>query len=67
MPKMKSLSGAKKRFSVKSSGKVKCKQTKMRHLQKNKSQKAKRSLRKGDYVDAADRHRIDAMLPYAVA
>jgi large subunit ribosomal protein L35 len=65
MPKMKSLSGAKKRFSVKSSGKVKCKQSKMRHLQKNKSQKAKRGLRQGDYVDAADRHRIDFMLPYA--
>lgn len=65
MPKMKSLSGAKKRFSVKSSGKVKCKQAKMRHLQKNKSQKLKRGLRQGDYVDPSDRHRIDAMLPYA--
>lgn len=65
MPKMKSLSGAKKRFSVKSSGKVKVKQTKMRHLQKNKSHKAKRNLRQGDYVDAADRHRIDFMLPYS--
>ncbi len=65
MPKMKTLSSAKKRFVVKSSGKVKCKQTKMRHLQKNKSQKLKRGLRKGDYIDAADRHRIDNQLPYA--
>ena len=65
MPKMKTLSGAKKRFSVKSSGKVKCKQAKMRHLQKNKSHKAKRGLRQGDYVDASDRHRIDHMMPYA--
>ena len=65
MPKMKSLSSAKKRFSVKASGKIKCKQTKMRHLQKNKSQKLKRSLRKGDYVDASDAHRITKMLPYA--
>ena len=67
MPKMKSHSGAKKRFRPKASGLVKCKQAKMRHLQKNKSQKAKRSLRKGDYVDAADRHRIDAMLPYSAS
>lgn len=65
MPKMKSLSSAKKRFRVKSSGKVKCKQTKMRHLQKNKSQKLKRGLRQGDYVDPSDRHRIDVQLPYA--
>jgi large subunit ribosomal protein L35 len=65
MPKMKSLSSAKKRFRVKSSGLVKCKQTKMRHLQKNKTQKLKRGLRKGDYVDPADRRRIDNMLPYA--
>ena len=65
MPKMKSLSGAKNRFRVKSSGAVKCKRTKMRHLQKNKSQKLKRHLRKGDYVDASDVHRIDAQLPYA--
>jgi large subunit ribosomal protein L35 len=65
MPKMKSLSSAKKRFRVKSSGAVKCKRTKMRHLQKNKTQKLKRALRKGDYVDAADRRRIDGQLPYA--
>jgi large subunit ribosomal protein L35 len=65
MPKMKSLSGAKKRFRVKSSGAVKCKRTKMRHLQKNKAHKLKRHLRKGDYVDATDLGRVDAQLPYA--
>ncbi len=65
MPKMKSHSGAKKRFRPKASGLVKCKQAKMRHLQKNKSHKLKRGLRAGDYIDASDVHRIAFMLPYA--
>ncbi len=65
MPKMKSHSGAKKRFRPKASGLVKCKQAKMRHLQKNKSHKLKRGLRSGDYIDHSDVHRIAFMLPYA--
>ncbi len=65
MPKMKSHTGAKKRFRTKASGLVKCKQTKMRHLQKNKSHKLKRGLRQGDYVDSSDTHRVAFMLPYA--
>ncbi len=65
MPKMKSHSGAKKRFRPKASGLVKCKQAKMRHLQKNKSHKLKRGLRGGDYIDSSDTHRIKFMLPYA--
>jgi large subunit ribosomal protein L35 len=65
MPKMKSHSGAKKRFSPKPSGLIKCKRAKMRHLQKNKSTKLKRGLRKGDYVDPSDAHRVAFMLPYA--
>ena len=65
MPKMKSHTGAKKRFRPKASGLVKCKQTKMRHLQKNKCHKLKRELRKGDYVDSTDMGRVAFMLPYA--
>lgn len=65
MPKMKTHSGTKKRIRVKASGLAKCKQAKMRHLQKNKTQKAKRNLRQGDYIDASDRHRIDLLLPNA--
>jgi large subunit ribosomal protein L35 len=62
---MKSHTGAKKRFRVKANGQVKCKQAKMRHLQKNKSHKLKRGLRQGDLVDDRDVHRVAFMLPYA--
>ena len=44
MSKMKTHSGAKKRMRVLSSGKVKRKQTKMRHLNSHMSSKVKRHL-----------------------
>lgn len=45
MPKMKTRSGAKKRFKVTSSGKVKAKQAYMRHMQMNKPKSMKRKAR----------------------
>ncbi len=45
MPKMKTKSGAKKRFRVTSSGKVKVKQAKMRHMQMNKPKSMKRKAK----------------------
>ncbi|AEP10540.1 ribosomal protein L35 [Micavibrio aeruginosavorus ARL-13] len=46
MPKMKTKSGAKKRFRVTASGKVKFKPAKMRHMQMNKPKQMKRKARK---------------------
>lgn len=45
MPKMKTRSGAKKRFKTTSSGKVKAKASFMRHMQMNKPKSMKRKAR----------------------
>jgi large subunit ribosomal protein L35 len=45
MPKMKTRSGAKKRFKVTGTGKVKAKQAFARHMMMNKSKKMKRKAR----------------------
>jgi large subunit ribosomal protein L35 len=65
MPKMKSKSGAKKRFSATGRGKFKRGSKGRRHLLTHKAQKRKRQLRKQRYVDAAQDHQVGAMLPYA--
>jgi large subunit ribosomal protein L35 len=54
MPKMKTHSGAKKRFSLTGTGKVKFKRAKMRHILTKKSNKLKRNLAKGSTLCAAD-------------
>ena len=65
MPKMKTKSGAKKRFRVTSSGKVKCKQAKMRHMQMNKPKSMKRKARQGmTLCDADERKVLRNYLPY---
>ncbi len=50
MPKLKSHSGAKKRFKVNSNGKVKMNKTDRGHFLTEKSPKRKRKLRKGAYL-----------------
>ncbi|MDD3232452.1 MAG: 50S ribosomal protein L35 [Clostridia bacterium] len=50
MPKIKSHSGAKKRFSVNPKGKVKYASTDRGHFMTEKSQDRKRKLRKGGYL-----------------
>ncbi len=63
MPKMKSHSGAKKRFKKTGNGKVKRKKANKGHLLTKKSPKRKRQLRKSVVVDHnADRKRIKRML-----
>lgn len=52
--KMRTHSGAKKRLKLLSSGKVKRKQTKMRHLNSHMSSKVKRHLGDTAYVDDAN-------------
>ena len=65
MPKMKSKSGAKKRFRTTASGKFKRSQKARRHILTKKSTKRKRQLRRNAYVDKAQEHQVRAMLPYA--
>jgi large subunit ribosomal protein L35 len=65
MPKMKSKSGAKKRFRTTASGKFKRGQKARRHILTKKSTKRKRQLRRNAYVDQAQEKQVRAMLPYA--
>ena len=64
MPKVKTHSGAKKRFKQTASGKFKYQSVYRRHLLTNRSTKRKRHLRANNYVGPAQHHQIAAMLPY---
>lgn len=64
MPKMKSNSGAKKRFKVTGTGKVVRRKAYASHLLSCKSRKRKRNLRKSTLLDSANRAGIKRMLPY---
>jgi large subunit ribosomal protein L35 len=64
MPKMKSNSGAKKRFKLTGTGKVKRNKAYARHILTKKSPKQKRRLRKHALVDKTQEHQIRRMLPY---
>lgn len=68
MPKMKSHSGAKKRFSFTKNGKVKHRRANATHLLNNpaKNRKRKRRMRKGDYVHESNVQAIREMIPYKV-
>jgi large subunit ribosomal protein L35 len=65
MPKMKSKSGAAKRFKALGSGRFKRAQANLRHILTKKATKRKRHLRGATAVSAADHGHIRAMLPYA--
>ncbi|MCB0518713.1 MAG: 50S ribosomal protein L35 [Lewinellaceae bacterium] len=62
MPKMKTHSGAKKRFSLTGSGKVKRFHAFTSHMMRNKSKKVKLKLVHSTTVDPADEARIKRML-----
>ncbi len=62
MPKIKSNSGAAKRFKRTASGGFKCKQSHLRHILTKKSTKRKRQLRKGEQVAACDVPAVRQML-----
>ena len=65
MPKMKTKSGAKKRFRVRGSGSVKRSQAFKRHILTKKSTKTKRQLRGSAAVHSTDMDSVRAMMPYA--
>jgi large subunit ribosomal protein L35 len=58
MPKMKTHSGAKKRFRITGSGKIKRFQANTSHLMRKKSKKAKLRLRDSALVSKADTKRV---------
>ncbi len=62
MPKMKSNRGAAKRFRKTAKGKIKRKQSHLRHILTKKSRKRKRQLRKSGFVSRADTARIKRLL-----
>ena len=62
MPKMKTKSGAKKRFRVTASGKIKRAHSGKNHILTKKSRKRKNNLRKGDYVDATQQKTIKTLV-----
>jgi large subunit ribosomal protein L35 len=62
MPKMKSHSGAKKRFSLTGTGKVKFKHAKLRHMLVNRDPKVKRNARKTGILADVDTQHILRLL-----
>lgn len=65
MPKVKSHSGAKKRFKITASGKVVYKKAGRSHLLHHKPQRRIRRLRKKGCLEGAEAKRIKTLLPYA--
>ena len=64
MPKMKTHSGAAKRFKKTGSGKFKRGHAKLRHILTSKDTKVKRKLAKQVVVDDTEVHKLKRMLPY---
>ena len=64
MPKIKTHSGASKRFKVSKSGKVKRFHAYKSHILTKKSTKRKRNLRKGVYADKTNEKNLKALIPY---
>jgi large subunit ribosomal protein L35 len=62
MPKMKTHSSAKKRFSVTGTGKVKRNRARRRHIASTKTKKQKRHLRGSVIVDRSEHARIERLL-----
>lgn len=64
MPKMKSHSGAAKRFKMSGTGLVIKNKAGRRHILGTKTQKRKRNMRKSAPLGMADQKTIHRMLPY---
>jgi len=65
MPKIKTHSSSKKRFSLTASGKVKRSKAFKRHILTKKSTKRTRNLRKSALASSANEAAIKKLLPYA--
>lgn len=64
MPKMKSNSGAKKRFKVTGTGKIKRKKAGKSHILTKKRSKRKRKLGKDTLVHKTNEDAVKKMIPY---
>ena len=64
MPKIKTHSGAKKRFSLTKTGKVKRAHAFKSHILNKKSTKRKRNLRKTTMADVTNVAQIKRLIPY---
>ncbi|MBP1576178.1 MAG: 50S ribosomal protein L35 [Oscillospiraceae bacterium] len=64
MPKIKTHTGAKKRFGLTKNGKVKRGHAYRSHILTKKSTKRKRSLRKGAYAAESNAAVIKKLIPY---
>jgi large subunit ribosomal protein L35 len=65
MPKIKTHSGAKKRFTVTKTGKLKYSHTNRRHILNKKAAKRMRHLRKEGFADQSNVAQVKRLLPYA--
>jgi large subunit ribosomal protein L35 len=65
MPKLKTHSGAAKRFHKTGTGKFKRGHSKMRHILTSKATKTKRKLGGSALISDADHYNVSRMLPYA--
>ncbi|MDR2527685.1 MAG: 50S ribosomal protein L35 [Synergistaceae bacterium] len=65
MPKLKTHSGAKKRFSRTASGKLAYRKVGRSHIMEHKSAKRTRKMRKTGYVSPTLMEQMNRMLPYA--
>lgn len=65
MPKLKTHTGAAKRFKKTGTGKIKRGQTKTRHILTSKDSKVKRHLGSTAYVSDGDHAKVSRMIPYA--
>ena len=64
MPKLKTHSGAKKRFKLTKNGKVKRAHAFMRHILNKKDTKRKRALRKAAYADKTNMKALKLLMPF---
>jgi large subunit ribosomal protein L35 len=65
MPKVKTKSGAKKRFKVTGTGKIMHKRAYKNHILTKKETKQKRRLTRKQVISSSDAVNIKPMLPYA--
>ncbi len=65
MPKMKTKSGAKKRFKALGGGGIKRSHSHLRHILTKKTTKRKRQLRGTTMVAESNVRQVRAMMPYA--
>lgn len=65
VPKLKTHRGAKKRFKLTASGKIKRGHSHARHILTKKTTKRKRKLDQSDLVSKSDLPKVKKMLPYA--